>query len=82
SPWVPKAFTPFANESMATPAEMRRAIRKIRRVLAFRGRMQVPPQSAWEVQIQGLLSTEDRAFMTSRILRVALGEEDARSVFC
>ena len=82
SPWVPKAFTPFAGESMASAGEIRRAIRKIRRVLAFRGGIHVPPQSVWEAQIEGILSVRDRDFVTSRILRVSLGGEEARSVFC
>jgi radical SAM superfamily enzyme YgiQ (UPF0313 family) len=81
SPWVPKPFTPFADEPMAPGPEIRRALRHIRRVLAFRGGIRVPPQSVWEAEVQAYLSTRDRSFLTPRILRVACGGEKARAVF-
>ena len=81
SPWVPKAFTPFADEPMAPGPELRRALRHIRRVLTFRGTIKAPPQSVWEAEVQAHLSTKDRGFLTPRILQVACGGEKARSVF-
>ncbi|MFH1743055.1 MAG: radical SAM protein [bacterium] len=82
SPCIPKPLTPFAEEPMAPVPEIRRAMRNIRRALAFRGTIRVPPQSAWEAYIEALLSTKDREFLTPRIIQVALGEESARTVFC
>ncbi len=81
SPFVPKAFTPFAGESMASVRELRRAQRHIRRVLAFRGKFKVPPQSAREAHIEAALSIRDRDYLTSRIMDVALERKSPRVVF-
>ena len=81
SPWTPKAFTPFSNESMASVSALRRALRHIRRVLTFRGSIRVPPQSAWEAHIEARLSVDDRDSLTPKIIKIALEGANARSVF-
>ncbi len=81
SPWVPKPFTPLGGEPMAPVKELRRALRHVRRVLAFGGKTKVPPQDVWEAQIQASLSLREREFLTPRILRVACGGVNARDVF-
>lgn len=81
SPFVPKAYTPYADAPQPTPKAMRRVQRRIRRELAFRGRIKVPPHSVWEAHIEGALSVLPRELLTPRLLRVGRDGEEARAVF-
>ena len=60
---------------------MRRVLRRIRRELAFRGSIKVPPHSVWEAHIEAALSVLPRELLTQRILRIARDGEEARDVF-
>ena len=81
SPFVPKAHTPYADAPQVLPKEMRKALRRIRRELAFKGRIKVPPHSVWEAHIEAALSVLPKEILTPRILRVGVEGEDPRSVF-
>ncbi len=81
SPFVPKATTPYAAAPQASPKDMRKALRRIRRELTFKGRVKVPPHSVWEAHTEAALSVLPREVLTPRILRVGVEREDMRAVF-
>lgn len=81
SPFVPKAFTPYFHAPQIPPREMKKALRLIRRELAFKRNINVPPHSVWDAQVEAALSVLPREILTSRILRVGVEGEDLRTVF-
>ncbi len=80
SPFVPKPFTPWACEAMWEPKTVKKATRIIRKELAFRGNMKVPPVNVKEARAEAILSWFGPE-LTGELLQLAREEISIETAF-
>ncbi|MGC9327345.1 MAG: B12-binding domain-containing radical SAM protein [Candidatus Hinthialibacter sp.] len=80
SPFVPKPTTPWQCEEMWDPKAVKKAARYIRKKLAFRGNMKVPPVNVKEARAEAILSWCGPE-ITGDLLRLAEEEISIESAF-
>jgi len=80
SPFVPKPSTPWENEPLWEPKKIKKASRIIRKQLAFRGNMKVPPVNVKEARIETILSRFG-AELKDELLQLAHGESTIENAF-
>ena len=80
SPFVPKPSTPWENEPLWEPKKIKKASRIIRKQLAFRGNMKVPPVNVKEARIETILSRFG-AELSDELLQLAHGESTIENAF-
>lgn len=80
SPFVPKPATPWEGEAMWDPRAVKKATRIIRKELAFRGAMKVPPVNVKEARAEAILSWSGPE-ITGDLLRLAREEISVETAF-
>lgn len=80
SPFVPKPTTPWQGEAMWDPKAVKKATRIIRKELAFRGDMKVPPVNVKEARAEAILSWFG-AEIADELLRLAREEISIETAF-
>ncbi len=80
SPFVPKPTTPWAGEVIWNPKAVKKASRLIRKMLAFRGVMKVPPVNIKEASTETVLTWAGPE-VTEDLLQLAQGEIPIESAF-
>ncbi|MFB3785841.1 MAG: radical SAM protein [bacterium] len=80
SPFVPKPATPWACEELWDPKAVKKASRVIRKHLAFRGNLKVPPVNVKEARAEAILSWFGPE-LTDELLRLARDEMSLESAF-
>ena len=80
SPFVPKPTTPWASEALWDPKAVKKASRVVRKHLAFRGNLKVPPVNVKEARAEAILSWFGPE-LTDELLRLAREEISLESAF-
>ena len=80
SPFVPKPTTPWADGGLWEPKVVKKASRIIRKELAFRNNVRVPPVNVKEARAETVLSWSG-AELTDELLRLAHGELSLENAF-
>lgn len=80
SPFVPKPTTPWADGDLWEPKTIKKASRLIRKHLAFRGNIKVPPVNVKEARLETVFSWAGPE-ITDDLLRLAQGEITLESAF-
>ncbi len=80
SPFVPKPTTPWADGGLWEPKTVKKASRIIRKELAFRNNVRVPPVNVKEARAETVLSWSGPE-LTDELLRLAYGETSLENAF-
>ena len=80
SPFVPKPTTPWEGEGLWDPKMVKKASRLIRKMLAFRGNVKVPPVNVKEALAETALTWAGPE-ITDELLRLAQGEISLENAF-
>ncbi len=80
SPFVPKPTTPWECEELWDPKAVKKASRVVRKHLAFRGNLKVPPVNVKEARAEAILSWFGSE-LTGELLRLAREEISLETAF-
>ncbi len=80
SPFVPKPYTPWADEPFWNPKQVKKASRLIRKLLTFRGNIKTPPVNVKEARAETVLSWAGSE-ITEELIQIASGDNPPESAF-